>query len=91
MAQDLYDDGAGMESPGAVDSQEPKPSENGEATALIDKAFFGDKELKPGVRCEIEVQKVMDGQVLATKVPESEYKEATEPSAARDEVDEMMA
>lgn len=88
MAEDLYDDGAGMEEPGAVAPEaapEPeKDSEGGAATSLLPKDFFGGKELKPGVRCEVEVARVTDGQVLVKKVPESEYKASPEPESMMD-------
>lgn len=83
MADDnLYEDGG--------ETTPKKGNDDGGATALLDKTFFGDKELKPGVRCEVEITRVMDDQVMVKKVPESEYKSSTDTEGEIPEPDAEM-
>lgn len=49
---------------------EDKSSESG--TGLVSKAFFGDKELKPGTTCRVKVEKVYDDQVSISYIPHGE-------------------
>jgi len=59
MPDDYYSDGDGGGSPSAP---APESGGDGEApndqTALVPKAVFGGKELKPGDKCDIEVVRV---------------------------------
>ena len=91
MAEDLYDDGGGSDS-ATIESPAEKPSEKkeGAATGLLSKDFFGGKELKPGTRCEIEVDRILDDQVMVRKVPESDYSKPEE-SMMPAESEDMMA
>ncbi len=72
-------------------SESDKPK-NDKATFLIPKNVFGDKTLEPGTRCEIEVTRVLDDQVEAIKVADSEYRDEGEEMEVEevDEVDELM-
>lgn len=77
--------------PGADD--EPSPSETpdtpdnpkedkDENTALLPKDFFGDKELKPGNQCTIEIVRSYEDEVEVRYVKhEDESKEPEEESA----------
>lgn len=52
---------------------ETKPKDDGAATELLSKKFFGDKPIKVGDRCELEIVKITDSQVIAKKVAKSDY------------------
>lgn len=65
---------------------ETKPKDDGAATEILGKKFFGDKELKPGTRCEIEIVQVTDSQVIAKKVADSDYDD--EPEKESDPMDD---
>lgn len=83
MPNDLYDDGGVAEEPAAASPPEKESSnDEGAAEALLPKEFFGGKELKPGSRCEIEIVRVTDDQVIARKVPESEYRDTEDETPA---------
>jgi hypothetical protein len=71
-----------------TDNPETKPKDDGAATELLSKSFFGDKSLKPGTRCEIEIVRVTDSQVIARKVPDSEYHDDDAPAANDDLMDD---
>lgn len=81
MANDYDDSG--------TEPAEPR-KDKGEATELLRRSFFGDKELKPGTRCEVEVVRVMDEQVSVKKVPESEYRDEDEELTEDSEIEQMM-
>jgi len=89
---DPYDDSStdtATETP--AEDKGDSAKDEGAATALLDKDFFGDKELKPGTRCEVEVDRVLDDQVQVHKVPESEYKDADEAKeSSSPSADDMM-
>jgi len=80
---DIYDDG-GSDTATETPAEEKSTKDEGAATGLLSKSFFGEKELKPGDRCEIELDRVFDDQVQVHKVAESDYKDAKDK-------DEMMA
>lgn len=65
---------------------ETKPKDDGAATELLSKKFFGDKELKPGTRCEVEIVKVTDSQAIVKKVAKSDYDD--EPKKDEDLMDD---
>lgn len=90
VMDDPYSDGESTEVEEVETKEEPapetKPKDDGAATELLSKSFFGDKELKPGTRCEIEIVKVTDSQVIAKKVAESDYDD--EPVKEADPMDD---
>lgn len=92
----MYEDNnATMPQEGADDTSEKSSAkDSGAATAVLPKDFFGDKTLEAGKRCEVEIQKIMDDQVLVSKVPDSEYKdkESGEPpdTAPESSSEDMM-
>lgn len=95
MPEDMYDDGGdtAVETPPAETEKEESTDKEGAATATLPREFFGDKTLEPGKRCEVEIQRVMDDQVLVSKVPESEYGKGKEEVAEAPEssgTDDMM-
>lgn len=65
---------------------ETKPKDDGAATELLSKKFFGDKVPKVGDRCELEVVRVTESQVIAKKVAESDYDD--EPDKEADPMDD---
>lgn len=99
MPTDYYSDTDDSDSAGVdVENSEESKTDKGAATALLPKDFFGDKELKPGTRCEIEVTRVLEDQIEAKKVPQSEYRKGEGKHKMPDgsmmedsEMEEMMA
>jgi len=90
VADDPYSDGDAPE-PEEVEQQETenpetKPKDDGAATELLSKSFFGDKTLKPGTRCEVEIVKITDSQAIVKTVPESDYDD--EPDKEKDLMDD---
>jgi len=75
MPDDYYGGGAD-ETPEVA--PEETPEEQGANVALLPKEFFQGKELAVGSRCEVEIQKVEDDQVLVSYVPHSEDEESAE-------------
>lgn len=91
MGDDLYDDGGGMNSPAVSENPSEQSEESdGAPESLLPKSFFGDKELEPGKRCEVEIVRVEEDQVLVKKVPESEYSSNEEEAPPRGEMESMM-
>jgi len=60
---------------------------DGEQTALLPTALFMGKELKPGTRCEIEIEHIHDGQVEVKYVP---HKSSSTPKKESD-MDSMLS
>jgi len=84
--ESMYDDGApATEAPAAP--AEPKPSENGNATALIPKSFFSGKRPEVGDECSVKIDRVMEDGVLVSYVPHSEESESVPtPAPAPDDM-----
>lgn len=65
---------------------EIKPKDDGAATELLSKSFFGDRELKVGSVCEVRVTKITDSQVIVAKV-DKDYTD-DEPAKEADPMDD---
>lgn len=86
-----------------ADVQSEAPAEtkddSGSNTALLPKEFFSGKELEVGGRCEIEIVRVMDDQVLAKYLPHTEDESEVDPRISEEgtaqpvdaEMSEMMS
>jgi hypothetical protein len=69
------------------DQMPPKPDggdmqdqEGSPQTAVINKDFFGSKELKVGNTCEVRIDRIMDKEVAVSYVPHDEN-EGKEPDS----------
>lgn len=64
----------------------PKPEDTQEQgspqTAVVPKEVFGSEELKPGQVCKFKVSRVMDKEVLLTKLPYDQSDESSEDEEA---------
>jgi hypothetical protein len=87
---DNYDDDGGGVAAAAEPAAAGKESEEGAPDTLLPKSFFGGEELKPGMRCEVEIVRVMPDQVMVKKVAESEYAGKEAGGGAQDETAAMM-
>lgn len=90
--EDYYSDG-GETGADAGNESTPESSkiDTETQTALLPKAFFGDKELKPGVKCEVEIKEIYEGDVMVAYVPHGEGKpDESETPENEDEMASMM-
>lgn len=98
MAQpDYYDEGPDREgAPDADDqAQVQDESETETQTALLPKSFFLEKDLDPGVRCEVEIDRVLEDEVQVHYVPHDdlspEKKEEYAEEPTEETPDEMYS
>lgn len=62
----------------AMPAAESEPTDDVTETATLPKSFFGDKEKKPGDRCEVEVVRLYDDEVEVKYIPHADKEESEE-------------
>lgn len=76
-SENYYDDSPAAPAAGPGDQPEKPESESQGETSILPKSFFGDRELKPGEKCDVEIVAVHESDVEvkgcdSAEKPESE-------------------
>jgi len=88
--EDFYSDGSESSEPATTETT-TKPDAGEEHTALLPKSFFGSKELEPGKRCQVEIEKVYGDEVQVSYVPPTSKSEPPKETAPAPEPDSMAS